>query len=290
METAEKLEGEIGGVGKAVGIRFRAQGKVYYFDAAGNSVSIGDSVVVDTEQGQSFGAVVELPQVFTVRDIKAPLKPIIRVALQSDFQQHAKNLELEKESCAYCEKCIEELHLKMNLVSVESTLDGGKLTFCYTAEDRVDFRELVKMLVKAYRRRIEMRQIGVRNRAQKCGGVGRCGRELCCCSFMSDFQPVSVRMAKDQSLSLNPGKISGVCGRLMCCLAFEHYTYTQLKKSLPRCGSTIETKKGKGKVVRLLPLRESVTIQLDDGSEVEVGLEDFQNEGGDPQQKDKGRA
>ncbi len=262
-------------MGKTVGIRFRPQGKVYDFDAGHFVLSSGANVIVETVQGLSFGTVVRPPLPAGEHEPKAALKKVYRLANDKDFGQHEKNLRREEAAHAYCLECMEKLGLKMNLVSVESLFDGTKLTFYYTADGRVDFRELVKMLVKAYRVRIEMRQIGVRNRAKMCGGLGRCGQELCCCSFMTEFQPVSVRMAKEQGLSLNPNKISGLCGRLMCCLAFEHAAYCALKKEFPQYGKTVTCKAGCGKVVRQNILKGSVTIQLDDQRELDVNVEDI---------------
>jgi cell fate regulator YaaT (PSP1 superfamily) len=232
-------------------------------------------VIVETQQGLALGTVVTPPRPAGDRQPKFPLKKVYRLANDEDVSQHGKNLELAEAAEAYCLECIKKLGLGMNLVSVESLLDGTKLVFYYTADGRVDFRELVKMLVKQYRVRIEMRQIGVRNRAKMCGGIGRCGHELCCCRFIHDFQPVSVRMAKEQGLSLNPTKISGLCGRLMCCLGFEHGTYCDLKGKFPAFGKVVDTKRGRGKVVRHNVLKESITVQLEEGGELDVGLDEL---------------
>lgn len=263
---------------KIVGIRFKPQGKIYDFDVGHFVLSIGNHVIVETEQGMTLGTVASAPRPVGDRQNKPPLKKVYRLANEEDLEQHKRNLDREKAAHAYCLECIGKLDLVMNLVSVESLFDGTKLTFYYTADGRVDFRELVKMLVKKYRVRIEMRHIGVRNRAKMCGGLGRCGHELCCCTFMDTFQPVSVRMAKEQGLSLNPGKISGLCGRLMCCLAFEHETYCDVKSRFPKWGKMVQTKKGRGKVVRQNILHESITIQLEEGQEVDVGLDDILND------------
>jgi cell fate regulator YaaT (PSP1 superfamily) len=260
---------------KVVGVRFKPQGKIYDFDAGHFVLSLGHHVIVETEQGLAFGTVATVPKPTGERENKPPLKKVYRLANDGDLEQHRKNLEQEKLAHAYCLECMKELGLVMNLVSVESLFDGSKFTFYYTADGRVDFRELVKMLVKRFRVRIEMRQIGVRNRAKMCGGIGRCGGELCCCTFISDFQPVSVKMAKEQGLSLNPSKISGLCGRLMCCLAFEYETYCELKDRFPKWGKVVDTKVGRGKVVRHNILKETFTIQLEDGKEVEASLDDI---------------
>lgn len=260
---------------KVVGVRFRPQGKIYDFDAGHFVLALGNHVIVETEQGLAFGTVAMAAKAAGDRENKPPLKKVYRLANEADLEQQQRNLEHEKLAYTYCIECIKQLKLVMNLVSVESLFDGSKLTFYYTADGRVDFRELVKMLVKRFRVRIEMRQIGVRNRAKMCGGIGRCGNELCCCAFINNFQPVSVRMAKEQGLSLNPSKISGLCGRLMCCLAFEYDCYCEMKNEFPKWGKTITSKAGRGKVVRQNILKRTVTIQLEDGKEVEVGLDDI---------------
>lgn len=211
---------------KIVGIRFKPAGKVYDFDIGAFVLSVGNHVIVETEQGLGFGTVAAGPVPCDQLPDK-PLKKVIRLANEKDYLQKEKNARTEKGAQTFCLKCIKELDLKMNLFSVESSFDAGKLTFYFTAEGRVDFRQLVKMLVKELSVRIEMRQVGIRNQAKMCGGLGRCGREICCSLFMDKFWPVSIRMAKDQSLSLNPTKISGQCGRLMCCLTYEHGTYEE---------------------------------------------------------------
>lgn len=270
---------------KIVGVRFRPQGKVYDFDVGHFVLSPGNHVIVETEQGLAFGSVATAPKPDADREDKPPLKKVYRLANDEDLEQHHRNLDREKAAHVYCLECIKKLGLVMNLVSVESLFDGSKLTFYYTADGRVDFRELVKMLVKRFRVRIEMRQIGVRNRAKMCGGIGRCGHELCCCTFITNFQPVSVRMAKEQGLSLNPSKISGLCGRLMCCLAFEYETYRGLKDRFPKWGKVIETKTACGKVVRHNVLKETVTIQTEDGQEVDVPLDEMAGQPTKPQKR-----
>jgi len=262
-------------MGKTVGIKFRPQGKVYDFDVGHFVLSPESHVIVETEKGLAFGTVVTPPRHYGESDARAPSKKVYRLANDRDVRQHKKNLELEKTSYAYCLECINKLGLEMNLVSVEALFDRTKLTFYYTANGRVDFRELVKMLVKAYKVRIEMRQIGVRNRAKMCGALGRCGRELCCSSFIGDFHPVSIKMAKEQGLSLNPSKISGLCGRLMCCLGFEYATYCDLKGKFPNVGKVVKTKRGRGKVIRHNILEESLTIQLEGNEETDIHLDEI---------------
>ncbi len=198
---------------------------------------------------------------------------MFRPATEKDFEQREKNLETEKAAYEFCLKYIEELNLEMNLFAVESTFDAGKLTFFFTAEGRVDFRELVKVLVNEFHTRIEMRQVGVRNQAKMCGGIGRCGRELCCSAFIEKFEPVSIRMAKEQNLSLNPTKISGLCGRLMCCLTFENQTYQALKQKFPQVGKMVETSAGEGTVIRHNIICNRISIRKNDGQEIETGLD-----------------
>jgi cell fate regulator YaaT (PSP1 superfamily) len=263
---------------KVVGIRFKPAGKVYDFDSGAFVLSRGDHVIVETEQGLGFGTVVIPPATYgdsAEARSDRPLKKVFRLASKNDFLQREKNLEIEQRAYSYCLKCIKELALQMNLFSVENSFDASKLTFFFTSEGRVDFRQLVKMLVKKLGVRIEMRQVGIRNQAKMCGGIGRCGREICCSTFMVKFGPVSIRMAKEQSLSLNPTKISGQCGRLMCCLTFEHETYRKLKTKFPKIGKTINTKNGQGKVIRHNAICNRIAVRLEGGQEIEASLEDI---------------
>jgi len=263
---------------KVVGIKFKPTGKVYDFDCGAFVLKTGDQVIVETEQELSFGTVAVPPvphdESAAVRSGK-PLKKVYRLANEKDLRQREKNLEKAKQAHAYCLKCIKELGLKMNLFSVESNFDTSKLTFFFTSDTRIDFRQLVKMLVKQLGVKIEMRQVGMRNQTKMSGAVGRCGREICCSLFIEKFGPVSIRMAKEQGLSLNPSKISGQCGRLMCCLTFEHETYQKLKERLPRIGKTITTKIGKGKVIRHNAICNRVAIRLENDSEMEVQLDEI---------------
>ena len=254
---------------KIVGVRFKPTGKVYDFDCGAFVLKQGDHVIVETEQGLGFGTVVVPPSQSTHRPSDKPLKKVFRMATEKDFSQLEKNLADEKSAHTFCQECIRKLGLKMNLFSVEKSFDESKYTFFFTAEGRVDFRQLVKMLVKELGVRIEMRQVGIRNQAKMCGGIGRCGRQLCCSAFLEKFDPVSIRMAKEQSLSLNPTKISGQCGRLMCCLAYEFETYQELKKDLPRLGKTVITPSGKGRVVRHNAICNRVAVRLEDDLEIE---------------------
>ena len=254
---------------KIVGIRFKPAGKVYDFDCGAFVLKQGDHVIVETEQGLGFGTVVVPPSFSEKPPSGKLLKKVFRLATEKDFNQRKKNLADEKSAHTFCLECIRKLALKMNLFSVEKSFDGSKYTFFFTAEGRVDFRQLVKMLVKELAVRIEMRQVGIRNQAKMCGGLGRCGRQLCCSTFLNKFDPVSIRMAKEQSLSLNPTKISGQCGRLMCCLTYEFETYQELKRNLPRLGKTVITPSGKGKVIRHNAICNRVAVRLEDDMEIE---------------------
>lgn len=257
-------------MGKIVGIRFKPGGKIYDFDCGAFVLFTGDAVIVETEKGLGFGTVAVPPKPLEGPPPKKPLKKVFRKAASKDFAQLEKNAKLEKQAQTYCQKCINKLGLKMNLFSVEATFDASRLTFFFTAENRVDFRQLVKMLVKQYRARIEMRQVGIRNQAKMCGGLGRCGRVFCCTSFMEKFDPVSIRMAKDQGLSLNPTKISGQCGRLMCCLTFENKVYQEFKAKFPAMGKIVNTSDISGKVVRFNYLQQKVVVRTQDNQEVEI--------------------
>ncbi|MFZ1987174.1 MAG: regulatory iron-sulfur-containing complex subunit RicT [Desulfatitalea sp.] len=278
-------------MGKTVGIKFKTGGKIYDFDCGAFVLQIGDEVIVETEQGLGLGTVAQIPAAVeepeatnTLESAQDPtptgkpgkqLKKVFRKATAEDFEQRQKNQEIEKQAHAFCVERIKELALQMNLFSVETTFDASRLTFFFTADGRVDFRQLVKLLVKSFHVRIEMRQVGIRNQAKMCGGLGRCGREFCCSSFMEKFDPVSIRMAKDQGLSLNPTKISGQCGRLMCCLTFENQVYQELRAQFPSMGKVVQTKEHTGKVVRLNFLRQRVAIRVDEEQEVEVGLDEI---------------
>ncbi len=251
---------------KVAGVKFKRAGKIYDFKSGAFVLNPGDHVIVETEQGLGFGIVAKPPAETDKAEQK--LKQIVRVATKEDFIRREEIKRLEKRAHGFCIECINKLGLLMNLFSVECTFDRNKLTFFYTADGRIDFRELIKLLVKEYSIRIEMRQVGIRNLSKHCGGIGKCGREICCSSFMAGFEPVSIKMAKEQQLSLNPTKISGVCGRLMCCLTFENHTYKQLRKKMPKLGRTITVEEGKGKVIRQNVLKESITLRMEDRSEI----------------------
>lgn len=219
---------------KIVGIRFKPAGKIYDFKCGAFVLKTGDHVIVETESGLGFGMVATTPAQIEKKERSQPLKKVYRPATEKDFNQIKRNSELEQSAFDFCRQYLQELGLEMNLFRTESNFDASKITFFFTADGRVDFRKLVKMLVKKFRIKIEMRQVGIRNQAKMCGGIGRCGRELCCAAFMTKFDPVSIKMAKKQGLSLNPTKISGVCGRLMCCLTFENDVYDKTEKQEKR--------------------------------------------------------
>lgn len=231
-----------------VGVRFKSVGKIYYFSPGDLRLTVGDRVIVETVRGVECGEVVIANRQIEDNQLNTPLKPIIRAATEQDMQVLAKNKEKEKDAFRICEEKIAFRKLKMNLVDVECTFDNNKLLFYFTAENRVDFRELVKDLAAVFRTRIELRQIGVRDEAKILGGLGICGREFCCKSYMGDFQPVSIKMAKEQGLSLNPTKISGTCGRLMCCLKYEQDFYEEQMKVTPKIGAYVKTPDFKGYV------------------------------------------
>lgn len=265
---------------KVIGIRFRQGGKIYFFDAEDHTVKKGDYVLVNTEQGTGLGQVAELgyPKACCC-GARTEIKKIERPATAEEIQKLEVNREFELDSRAYCLERIHAHGLTMNLVDVEYFFDGSKIIFYFTAEGRVDFRELLKDLVRRLRTRVELRQIGIRNQAKMVGGLGSCGRPLCCATFLKNFHAVSIKMAKEQNLSLNPTKISGACGRLMCCLQYEYDTYRELKKDMPKIGKKIEIPEGRGKVIRQNVLDRTYTVLLEDGREIEKNLPPIQKEG-----------
>lgn len=247
-----------------VGVRFKPNEKMYYFDPSGLHVQEGQSVIVQTARGLEFGEAVQGNTMVAENAVVQPLKAVVRIATEKDQEILDSNRKLEADAYVLCKDKIEVHELDMNLVSVECTFDRNKMLFYFTAEQRIDFRALVKDLASVYRMRIELRQIGVRDEAKMVGGLGVCGREICCSLYLRDFHPVSINMAKDQNLSLNPTKISGVCGRLMCCLQYEHEAYKELKKQTPRNGTIVDTPEGRGKVVSSQILRGTCCVQLED--------------------------
>ena len=248
---------------EVVGIRFKENGKVYYFDPDGNIFSKGDKVIVETVRGTECGEVANENHKISENEIMHPLKKILRGATKEDVKTVENNRKKEASAFEFCEKKVKELCLEMHLVEVECTFDGSKMIFYFTSDDRVDFRELVKILAAEYRTRIEMRQIGVRDVSKMLGGLGICGRPFCCSQFLDDFHPVSIKMAKEQGLSLNPAKISGTCGRLLCCLKYEQESYEYLAKITPRVNSVVDTREGRGTVVENNLLTGKIKVQLD---------------------------
>ncbi len=248
---------------EVVGVRFKEGGKVYYFDPDGKQFSKGENIIVETVRGIECGEAAVANHTVNDDDIVHPLKKVIRLANKDDLKTVEKNRKIEEEAFAFCEKKVVELGLDMKLVEVECTFDGGKMLFYFTSDDRVDFRELVKILAAQYRTRIEMRQIGVRDVSKMLGGLGICGRPFCCSQFLDDFHPVSIKMAKEQGLSLNPTKISGTCGRLLCCLKYEQDSYEYLNKITPRVGSVVDTREGRGTVAESNLLTGKLKVALD---------------------------
>lgn len=256
---------------KIVGVRFRKAGKIYYFDPAGMEIETGTHVIVETARGIEFGTVMIPPREVEEDGVVQPLKPVIRIATEADEITEQKNKEKEKEAFQICLEKIAKHKLEMKLVEAEYTFDNNKLLFYFTADGRIDFRELVKDLASVFRTRIELRQIGVRDETKILGGIGICGRPLCCSTYLSEFIPVSIKMAKEQNLSLNPTKISGVCGRLMCCLKNEEETYEYLNSRLPNVGDYVTTIEGlKGEVQSVSVLRQLVKVIVEVNDEKEI--------------------
>ena len=247
---------------KVAGVRFKAAGKVYFFDPADIELSAGDNVIVETARGIEFGMLSSDILEVEEDEIVAPLKPILRKADENDVKRHEENLKKKDRALQLCQEKIDKHGLEMKLVDVEYTFDNSKVIFYFTADGRVDFRELVKDLAGVFKMRIELRQIGVRDETKMMGGIGSCGRELCCHAWLPDFEPVSIKMAKVQNLSLNPIKISGICGRLMCCLQYENDTYCQLKKGMPDIGERITTRDGKAVVMDVNILENRIKTRL----------------------------
>lgn len=256
---------------KVVGVRFRTAGKVYYFDPKKLEINKGDHVIVETARGLEYGTVVSGVKQITDDEITQPLKPVIRVATKKDDEQELGNREKEKQALKICQEKVEKHKLEMKLIDAEYTFDNNKILFYFTADGRVDFRELVKDLAAVFKTRIELRQIGVRDETKIRGGIGICGRPLCCHTFLDEFAPVSIKMAKEQNLSLNPTKISGVCGRLMCCLKNEEETYEELNRKLPNVGDFVTADDGlKGEVHSVNVLRQLVKVLVEVGDEKEI--------------------
>ena len=253
---------------EVIGVRFNSAGKIYYFDPKGHSVSVGTKILVETSRGVEMGHVVTPNTEVAESEIVPPLRPMVRVATEEDFRRVEENKQKEKEAFIIANEQIREHKIDMKLIDVEYTFDGSKILFYFTADGRVDFRELVKSLASIFHTRIELRQIGVRDEARQLGSYGICGRYLCCGTFLDDFRPVSIKMAKEQGLSLNPTKISGACGRLMCCLQYEQNAYDDMLDKLPRKGEMVETPDGRGMVIDVATLKGVIKVKFEDGENV----------------------
>ena len=256
-----------------VGVTFRRVGKVYYFDPGELRLQEGDFVIAETARGVEFGEVVIEPREVSDEELVAPLKKISRVATCDDLEHEASNREREKHAIEVCERKIAEHNLPMKLLDAESAFDGSQITFSFSADGRVDFRELVKDVASALKTKVQLHQIGVRDEAKLLGGYGGCGRSLCCATFLSSFEPISMKMAKDQSLFLNPAKFSGVCGKLMCCLRYEHEFYKQAQKRLPAVGAIIELDKGRAKVVDVNVVNNMLTVETEDEVQIHISAD-----------------
>ena len=255
-----------------VGVRFKKAGKIYYFDPETTEYTYGQNVIVETARGMEFGTVVIPNRDVSEEDVIPPVKPVTRLATDEDMEINRQNKEKEKEAFEVCIEKIKKHKLEMRLIATELTFDNNKLIFYFTADGRIDFRELVKDLASVFRTRIELRQIGVRDEAKYVNGIGICGRPLCCATFLGDFHPVSIKMAKDQGLSLNPTKISGACGRLMCCLKYEQNVYEELLKKLPKEGDIIETPEGKGEVLSVNVLKQVIKTAIKKPPKNDIGV------------------
>jgi len=255
---------------ETIQVRLREEGNIIYYYTNNIRPKVGDYVIVEVERGQDYGQVISEPEVILKSNFDKPLKKIIRIATTEDTHRINENRKRIKNAFQTCFKKIQEHKLDMKLIDAEYSFDRTKLIFYFTSEGRIDFRELVKDLAYIFKVRIELRQIGVRDEARMLGGFGHCGRPLCCASFLKGFEPVTIRMAKEQNLPLNPSKISGCCGRLMCCLGYEYANYKKYLKGLPREGDKIKTKEGKGRVVSVNALKRKVIVQLEDGKQIEL--------------------
>lgn len=255
---------------QVVGIRFRNTGKTYYFDPSGKQIEVGTGVIVETAQGVEYGVTSVATKLIPEDQVVAPLKKILRVATPQDDKKLHENAEKEKKALAIAEKKAESHKLDMKFVRVEYTFDCAKAVFYFTSDGRVDFRELVKELASTFRTRIELRQIGVRDETKMLGGLGPCGQPCCCSRFLGGFQPVSIKMAKEQGLSLNPTKISGLCGRLMCCLKYEQHHYEAAHKKMPPVNAEVKTPDGDGKIQEVNVLKETVKVTVTNGDQIEL--------------------
>ncbi|AFK85665.1 MULTISPECIES: PSP1 domain-containing protein [Thermoanaerobacterium] len=256
-----------------VGVRFKKAGKIYYFDPGDLPINVGDNVIVETARGVEFGEVVVGKREVDDDEIIAPLKMVLRIATEEDYEHYKENRACEAEAFGVCLDMIKEHNLDMKLIDVEYTFDNNKIIFYFTADGRIDFRDLVKDLAAVFKTRIELRQIGVRDESKIVGGLGPCGRPLCCVTFLGDFEPVSIKMAKDQNLSLNPTKISGLCGRLMCCLKYEQDTYEEVRSELPSVGSLIKVDDKEMRVAEVDVVRKKLKVKMKNAEGIEITKE-----------------
>ncbi len=261
-----------------VGVRFRRLGKIYHFDPGELELKDGDIVLVETARGQELGNVIEDPFEVAEEEVPDDLKPVLRLAGEADIQKARSVKEKEPEALEECEKLVRNFNLPMKVLKAEYSLDGNLVTIFFGAEGRIDFRELVRELSRKLKTRVELRQVGPRDETRLLGGFGRCGRSLCCASFLTEFSPVSIKMAKEQDLPLNPMKISGLCGRLLCCLGYEFEQYREMKQKMPRDGEKVLLPQGEAVVVGSRPLENSIIVELASGSRIEVGLSELKSE------------
>lgn len=262
-----------------VGVSFKEAGKIYYFDPDNYELENGENVIVETARGVEFGEIVLEEKEISEEELVAPLKNVIRKATLKDRERHEENQRRQEKAFDICLEKIADHGLPMKLIDVEYTFDHNKIIFYFTADGRVDFRELVKDLARVFKTRIELRQIGVRDEAKMVGGLGPCGRPICCGKFLRDFEPISIKMAKKQDLSLNPAKISGLCGRLMCCLKYEAKTYKKLKEEMPDVGDTVQLKIGAGEILERNLIEKSVKVDLGTGEDIKVDVEEVEGYG-----------
>ena len=264
MSEEKKIENNEDATVEIIGVNFREAGKIYYFAPKRFSLSVGEKVIVETSKGTEIGTVKIANKFIPQKELTSPLKAIARAATKEDLEHHRRNKDAEIDAAIICKRKIAQHKLQMSLVAAEYTFDNSKLTFYFTCESRVDFRELVKDLASTFKTRIELRQIGIRDEAKMMGGLGICGRKYCCSGFLTDFVQVTIKMAKEQNFSLNSSKASGTCGRLMCCIRYEHEVYDEAIKKLPGTGSVVQTKDGVGTVTEIKPLAEEIRVKLND--------------------------
>ena len=257
---------------EVVGVTFKKNGKIYYFSPSGLKIKTGVNVIVETERGQQFGKVELQNMMLDDNKIKTSLSKVIRIATKKDFEKNLKNIDESKEALKKCKELVKKYNLNMMILDANYTFDKGQLLFTFLAENRIDFRKLAKDLASIYKTRIELRQVGVRDKAKEIGGCGSCGLPLCCSRFLTDFDSVSINMAKNQNIALNPTKINGVCGRLLCCLKYENECYKEFSKNLPKVGKKVQTNEGEGKVISVDILKQTYRVDVKDKGIVEVNL------------------